>query len=248
MTPPRALHLRRVYDRLADLLPPTAASRLDWWAHARSRGPNRSFNDQQGRRQIVAELVSTIDFTCALETGSYRGSSTLMLAELIHAAVASVECRARNQLFASRRLEPYPHASSELGDSRQFLERRLTGGSGPAFVYLDAHWYDDLPLADELRIIANSGREAVVLVDDFRVNDDPGYGYDDYGPGKSLDSTYLSSVPEILGWARFVPSLASAQETGARRGCVVVVHPELAALVGGLPSLRRSANAEDLRP
>ena len=244
----RALHPRHVYDRLADLLPATAASRLDWWAHARSRGPNRSFNDQQGRRQIVAELVSTIDFTCALETGSYRGSSTLMLAELIHAAVASVECRARNQLFASRRLEPYPHASSELGDSRQFLERRLAAGSGPAFVYLDAHWYDDLPLADELRIIANSGREAVVLVDDFRVNDDPGYGYDDYGPGKSLDSTYLSSVPEILGWARFVPSLASAQETGARRGCVVVVHPELAALVGGLPSLRRSANAEDLRP
>ena len=242
------LHPRTIYDQFAERLPVAAASRLDWWAHAKSRGPNRSFNDQEGRRQIVKELVSAIDFTCALETGSYRGSSTVMLAELIDAPVASVECRARNQLFASRRLEPYPHASSELGDSRQFLERRLTAGSGPIFIYLDAHWYDDLPLADELRIIGNSGRQAVVMIDDFRVDDDPGYGYDDYGPGKALDSTYLSSVPEILGWARFVPSLPSSRETGARRGCVVVVHPELASLLGGLPSLRRSANGQNSLP
>ena len=64
----------------------------------------------------------------------------------------------------------------------------------------------------------------MVVVDDFEVPGDTGYTFDDYGPGKRLCVDYLPDVP---GWGLFFPSLASAEETGGRRGCAVLVSPAL---------------------
>jgi hypothetical protein len=48
----------------------------------------------------------------------------------------------------------------------------------PTLFYLDAHWEEYLPLRDELQLIYNNFPRAVVLVDDFKVDDDLGYGFD----------------------------------------------------------------------
>jgi hypothetical protein len=37
------------------------------------------------------------------------------------------------------------------------------------FVYLDAHWNDDLPLAEELEIVFGACPNAIVMIDDFNV-------------------------------------------------------------------------------
>jgi len=52
------------------------------------------------------------------------------------------------------------------------------------------------PLRDELEIIFNSWSNSVVMVDDFQV---PGteYGYDDYGPGRVLNITYLEPLRHL---------------------------------------------------
>ena len=62
----------------------------------------------------------------------------------------------------------------------------------PTLFYLDAHWHEYLPLRDELEIALGQFANAVVLIDDFQVPDDPGYGFDDYGPGKTLNLEYLA--------------------------------------------------------
>ncbi len=72
------------------------------------------------------------------------------------------------------------------------------------FIYLDAHWEDDLPLAEELRIIAGAWRSAVVMIDDFQVSDDDGYGFDDFGPGKALTQSYLPKE-DLAGWELYYP-------------------------------------------
>ena len=59
------------------------------------------------------------------------------------------------------------------------------------FVYLDAHWAEELPLAEELCIVASAWTRCVVMVDDFQVPGDSGYAYDDYGPGLALTEDYL---------------------------------------------------------
>jgi hypothetical protein len=90
------------------------------------------------------------------------------------------------------------------------------------FFYLDAHWNEDLPLADEIDIIFGRSSNAVVMIDDFEVPGDPGFDYDDYGPGKALNAEYIAPLAEKHGLAIFYPSVPSREETGRRRGCTVL--------------------------
>jgi hypothetical protein len=77
------------------------------------------------------------------------------------------------------------------------------------FVYLDAHWDDNLPLAEELAIVFAVCRNAIVMVDDFQVPFDDGYGYDDYGTGKSLIADYIEPVVAAHSLGVFYPSTPS---------------------------------------
>jgi hypothetical protein len=104
------------------------------------------------------------------------------------------------------------------------------------FIYLDAHWEEDLPLREELEIIREAWDRAIVMIDDFAVPGDPGYGYDDYGSGKALEQDYLPPMP---GWSLCYPAVPSAEETGERRGCSVLLSPALAE--SDIPGLRRAA-------
>ena len=111
-------------------------------------------------------------------------------------------------------------SASEL--AKLATDRRWIGG--PTFFYLDAHWLDNLPLVDELRAIRPAWPDFVALVDDFQVADDPGYGYDDYGPGKSLELGLLSD-PDFADLHAFWPAAPASRETGQRQGYVVLATP-----------------------
>ncbi|MGH7488291.1 MAG: hypothetical protein ACREMY_22235, partial [bacterium] len=76
---------------------------------------------------------------------------------------------------------------------------------------------------------------AVLMIDDFQVPGDPGYSFDDYGPGKALTSEYL---PELNGWGLFYPCAPSSSETGARRGCAVLATPPMSSVVQNIKALR----------
>jgi hypothetical protein len=112
----------------------------------------------------------------------------------------------------------------EQSDSRRFLQKLSQGDVAQklVFFYLDAHWYDDLPLNEEVGIIANHWREFVIMIDDFQVPDDLGYSYDDYGPGKALTLDLIIPSVEKHRLGVYFPAARSTEETGARRGCVVL--------------------------
>lgn len=59
------------------------------------------------------------------------------------------------------------------------------------------------------------------MIDDFKVPDFPGYGYDKYPSGESLDLEYLSPLSN-LGLQLFFPTVDPKNETGKKRGCVVL--------------------------
>jgi prefoldin subunit 5 len=63
------------------------------------------------------------------------------------------------------------------------------------------------------------------MIDDFEVPSDPGYGFDDYGPGKCLSLSLLSWAKE-LGCRFFFPTVPAADETGERRGACLVARQE----------------------
>jgi hypothetical protein len=52
-------------------------------------------------------------------------------------------------------------------------------GERPMF-FLDAHWLDNWPLEEEMRIITEKIPSAVILIDDFKVPGDSRFKYDKY--------------------------------------------------------------------
>jgi hypothetical protein len=64
--------------------------------------------------------------------------------------------------------------------------------------------------------------KAAILIDDFEVPDDPGYGFDTYGPDLTLNASYIDAAVCNHGLAMFYPSTPSSAETGMRRGCVIL--------------------------
>jgi hypothetical protein len=198
------------------------------------------FNGQAGRQAIFREVAQLLSLEGVIETGTFRGSTTEFIAHQSGAPIWTVETRLRFYHYARMRLARLPHVKVSLGDSRTFLQRLATDSRVPkrsVFFYLDAHWYEDLPLRDEVKVVTKSWSDFAIMVDDFQVPGDPGYQFDDYGEHKRLTLAYLGSLSK-LGLQAFFPTMPSSDETGMRRGTVVLADSSAALLLSQANTLR----------
>jgi predicted O-methyltransferase YrrM len=229
--------LGALYQDVTDLLPPATAARIDLLRPSLRRSWGGPLNGQERRRELVRSIAGSTDFDVVLETGAYRGTSTEFFAAVFGVHVETVEANRRYYAYSRHRFARHPRIRVSLGDSRQFLRQMATNRLYKTpFIYLDAHWEEDLPLREELEIIRDAWDRAIVMIDDFAVPGDPGYGYDDYGSGKALEKDYLPPMP---GWSLCYPAAPSAEETGERRGCSLLLSPALAQ--SAIPGLRFAA-------
>ena len=200
------------------------------------------FNAQQMRQAIFTQMVDLMAPATIFETGTFRGTSTEFMARTApNAHLYSCELMVNFYRFSSERLRDVPNVTLVNLDSRSFLKRYVPLFSRPdvpSLFYLDAHWdEEDLPLLQELQIVFAAAPRAVVMIDDFQVWDDNGYAFDDYGPTRTISLRYLAPLAP-LGPHYFFP-ITAAQETGVRRGSVVVtLDPELAQRLARIPQLR----------
>lgn len=236
--------LRKTAGRTtADML----AGMVDYYRFPEKRaGWGGPFNGQKSRQALFRELQGTTRPAMLVETGTHLGTTAEYLAGFKR-PVFTVEGEARNYGFSRMRLRRLGNVTLVHGDSRVFL-RKLLAGSGllrpddALFAYLDAHWNEDLPLAEELDIVFSSCPKAIAMIDDFEVPGDPGYGFDDYGPGKALTLSYVAPALARFGLAAYVPACRASKETGARRGCAVLAGREVhAPALDKLALLRRVA-------
>jgi hypothetical protein len=201
------------------------------------------FNGQRQRKMLFQQLLETFTFDAIVETGTWLGNTTGYLASMSGLPVYTCESNRHFYALARKRLQHLENVRCSLDDSRSFLTR-LSGtdlATQKVFFYLDAHFYEDLPLGQELEIVASRWRDFVIMVDDFAVPGDAGYGHDDYGGGKEL---CLDTYGQIFARNDLVPRFpasVSSEETGAKRGCVVLTRKgEWADRLGRLQSLRSS--------
>lgn len=220
----------RMRLRAAILRVPRAPRALETWAAAAlawrvtvSReelwpGMNDPFNGQALRLKTVRALVAEFEPGGFVETGTFIGSTTRFFAGN-GIPVFTCEMKRAFWLIARMRLGWRTDVAVLRCDSRTMLESltRRRALRRP-LVYLDAHWWGDFPLADELELILNAWDDVVVLIDDFRVPGDDGYAYDVYD-GKALAMEAITLPPAA---AAAVPAQSSDLETGARRGTLYV--------------------------
>ncbi len=158
--------------------------------------------------------------------------------------VLTVDVHPRNCGFAPARLWRRRNVKLFSGESRAFLHKVFDGplrdlSDRTQLFYLVAHWNDDLPLAQEVEIVFSKCPAAIVMIDDFEVPFDPGYGYDDYGPGKALIASYIAPVVSKYQLLTFYPATPSVAESGMRRDCVVLANESVhGRALSSIPLLR----------
>jgi len=211
--------------KIAGVLDFAAEPEMNVWG-----GP---FNGQTYRQSIFTQLARELEVTAIVETGTFRGTSTAFMAGF-GLPVFSCEHHPRFFQYSLQRVGHLPNVTLAASDSRPFLrglfdEKKLPAGR--TLFYLDAHWEEDLPLWEEIDLIFAQQPQAVIIIDDFRVPRDLGYGYDDYGWGKCLSVSNLYEVA-FTRPSLFFPNQPSGHETGVARGCVVLALGETAGLIG----------------
>lgn len=224
-----AEHLEANGAALAAQAAQRCAAELDFDAHAAMDVWGGAFNGQARRQALFDQLLHELKIVTIVEIGTFRGTSTAYMAKA-GLPVFSCELCLRYFHYSLLRLANMPNVRLERADSRGFLRELFDENllpPGPAFFYLDAHWESDLPVWEEVDQIFSRHPSPVIMVDDFRVPTDSGFAYDDYGKGKCLSVSNLHEAvtarPSV-----FFPNHASAHETGARRGCVVLAQGDLA--------------------
>ena len=230
-----------VYSRCKKLLGPTRLGMLDYVLDRTSKDPwGGPFNGQKARQDLFRHLLQACRPAAIIETGTYLGSTVEFMAEC--SGLAHLFDRG---CFAKMRLRKHHNVKLSFGDSREFITKFIEGEankytSHALLFYLDAHWSEDLPLFDEVATIVSSFSQAVVMIDDFQVPEDNGYGYDDYGVGKALIRGYIAPLVSQFELAEFYPTTPSTTESGSRRGCVVVTRdPSIIEALKGISLLRR---------
>jgi hypothetical protein len=200
------------------------------------------FNDQCFRQIIFFDLNYACRFEAFVETGTFVGCTAAFMARNVSAPVYTAEIDPRNFELAKRRLRGIPNAHIVNANSTKFLASLPLAPTTRTFFYLDAHWYDYLPLADETELIFSKFRDFVVMVDDFAVPGDEGYGYADYGPGKqlSLRDFHFHKDPRL---AIYFPQRSSSRESGNRRGCIVIASLTMCSFLDDLDCLTRMKSA-----
>ncbi|MCU7491557.1 MAG: hypothetical protein HF312_03740 [Ignavibacteria bacterium] len=186
------------------------------------------FNGQKIRQEIFLELFSKINFQKIIETGTYHGTTTEFMYRSTKLPIYSTEADPRAYGYSRLRFLYVTDIKLYNSDSRKLLREFSEEESmknKTTFFYLDAHWNEDLPLREEIELVLENWPKAVIMVDDFKVPFDSEYTYDDYGNGKELSLEYLEPL-RSFGFCPFFPSKSAKEETGRKRGCIVLANKE----------------------
>ncbi|MCC9704406.1 MULTISPECIES: O-methyltransferase [Streptomyces] len=197
-----------------------------------------ALNGQRFRQEMFRSLLQELQPQAVFESGTYRGATTQFLWHVSGRPVYTVEKEPAFARLAARRFRNVSDIRVIKSDSRKALQGLRENSSFPksrVLFYLDAHWEDDLPLREEVAVITDSWTDSLILIDDFKVPDDPGYGFDTYAETQ-LSVEYLGNA--VGEYKVFWPNCPSGEETGARRGCVLLAAPTLADRMAALDAVR----------
>lgn len=153
-----------------------------------------AFNGDPAVEREVRRLVKAFDVKHIIETGTFKGGTTTTLASMVD-RVDTVEINEEFWTAARTACAPIKNICCHLGDSVKRMPDMLRLGKSPKLAYLDAHWWDHLPLNDELDHIARiCPDECIVVIDDFKVPH-RNYQFDIY-QGKPIDIDLVHAALE----------------------------------------------------
>jgi hypothetical protein len=179
-----------------------------------------------------------------IETGMHKAKTTLWACSCFDVVIT---CETDPELYAAHWAEVAGAGGTPLlMDSRRMLSGIYAHGAsiydGNDLVYLDAHCGLDLPLLEELEILLRKDpaeRRICIVIDDFKVEGDPGYRYDIHN-GHALCLDYIAPILASTNCKVHIywPAVPSEQEQEPRTGCVVLLTDNFRWVAEGNPLCR----------
>lgn len=146
-------------------LHPSCGARSSLW-----KTGQLAFNGAPELGSFLAYLKKVYDIDVAVETGTFRGNTTVYLS-LLFDEVYTVELDGHTYLDTAYRLKEFSNVRCLLGNSVKILADLLPKLEGKRVLfYLDAHRDGSSPLRGELLEISSTHRDnCVIVIDDFKV-------------------------------------------------------------------------------
>ena len=136
--------------------------------------------DIELKKTVILLSIATTEF---IETGTYLGHSTDYIASLFPTKKIYT-CEVNTEYFnkAKDNLSIYNNVNLSNLPSPTFLKGLFSKNkvNEKSLFFLDAHWELPWPLKDELSVISNSIKKAVIIIDDFKIKGLLRFGYDAY--------------------------------------------------------------------
>jgi hypothetical protein len=146
-----------------------------------------AFHRDRVYQALILEVLTALPVTSFVETGTWRGDSTQMVAMRYPALrIFTSEVVEKSFNLSRAALRKYPNITQDLGSSDQFIQKLIAGqrlGELSLF-FLDAHWHTYWPLRAELKHISDAKLKCVIVIDDFEVPGQPQFAYDIDGGGE----------------------------------------------------------------
>jgi predicted O-methyltransferase YrrM len=185
----------------------------------------RAFNGDHILLAKVRELKKTHKAKRLIETGTFKGDTTAVMAGIFK-EVHTSEINKTYFMEAAQNLGSCSNVRMVLSDSRTFIRNLPEDALKESIFFLDAHWILDVPHVGELMEIANRGVKPVVIVHDFYV---PGksteptanFGYDVYN-GVAFNWEYIAQAVESIYGANGYRLTYPDAVAGAARGYVII--------------------------
>ena len=178
---------------------------------------DQPFNGQVIRRKIIFEFLTMFKFDKIIETGTYLGNTTIFLSKF-KTPVESVEINPDYFQIAKIRFKNFNNVQIVLSDSVDYLSS--LDFNKKYFIYLDAHWYEKLPLKKELEILS-SIKNVTILIDDFKVENDSSWKYDVYN---NIELSINNFNEELKAYDIFFPNYDARLDKNNNRGFVILTN------------------------
>jgi hypothetical protein len=125
--------------------------------------------------ELAAALRAELELARAIETGTYRGGSARLLAD-VFPAVMTIELSPELYADAVESLADVPAVRCLQGDSAEVL-REIVDPAVPTLYWLDGHWSGgptagaghECPVLDEVERIGKGHADDCLLIDDARL-------------------------------------------------------------------------------
>lgn len=187
-----------------------------------------AFNSDTFIKGELDKLIKKFGVKTIVETGTYRGHTTLEFAKLVK-TVFTIETNEKYYSEAVKNFVKSKNIIAIKGNSQLELKRVVDGFYGifnqPALFYLDAHWYKYNPLLDELKLIANKKlNKCLIAIHDFKV---PGknFGFDRFSDGSEYTYEFIKKhIENIYGVGKFEYHY-NEKADGAHRG-IIFIYPK----------------------